>query len=158
MRRASRIRRFVALGALVTGVLAVFASLALPLATVLGLLVISVASFVTAGYASLSADLPVRDVPGARRSVGMSARVAIDEAVLAGQSLVGALPSGADLERIREEVDAARELFELRGWLANPGAYHRMPPPLDAPRLQTRRLRRARRQIVYETVAFESGY
>jgi len=95
--------RFVALGALVAGVLVVLASFALPLAIAVGLLAISAAAFVAVGYVSLRADRPLRDVPGARRSIGMSARVAIDEAVLAGQSLAESAPSSADLERIREK-------------------------------------------------------
>ena len=158
MRRGSRIRRFIALGALVTAVLAVFAAFALSLATVVTLLTISAASFVAVGYASLRAAPPQRDVPAARRSVGISARVAVDEAVLAGQDLFGSRPSAAALERIRREVDAARELFARRGWLADPGAYHREPPVLESPRLELRRLRRGRRSIAYETLAFESGY
>ena len=158
MRRASRIRRFVALGALVTGVLAVFASSVLSLATVVTLLAISAVSFGAAGYASLRADAPHRDVPAARRSVQMSARVAIDEAVLAGQDLFGSRPSEAALARICGEVDAARELFARRGWLADPGAYHREPPALESPRFETRRLWRGRHRIVCEALAFESGY
>ena len=158
MRRASRLLRFVALGALVAGVLVVLASFALPLAIAAGLLAISAAAFVAVGYVSLRTDRPLRDVPGARRSIGMAARVAVDEAVLAGQSLAESAPSGANLERIREEVAAARELFELRGWLGNPRAYHRDPPSLDIMRLQTRPLTRGRGQVAYETLTFESGY
>jgi len=158
MRQESRIQRYVALGALATGVLTVFVSFVLTLATVVGLLAVSATAFVVAGYASLRAQPPLCHVPGARRSVWMAAHVAVDEAVLAGHSLIGSPPSGADLERIREEVDAARELFELRGWLAEPGLYHRTPPPLDTPRLQTRWLTRARGPIVYEALTFESGY
>jgi len=88
----------------------------------------------------------------------MSARVAVDEVVLAGQDLAGSLPTAAALERMRGEIDAARELFARRGWLADPGAYHREPPALESPRLEIRRLQRGRRRIVYEALAFESGY
>jgi hypothetical protein len=150
--------RFVALAALVAGVLIVLASFALPLAIAVGLLAICAAAFVAVGYVSLGVDRPLRDVPGARRSIGMSARVAIDEAVLAGQFLAESAPSGPDLERIREEIAAARELFELRGWLGDPHAYHREPPSLGTPRLQARQMRRGRRQIGYEALTFESGY
>ena len=157
-REDKRILRFVALGAVVGCVLSVPASVLFPLASAVGLLAISAASFVATGRASLRTDPPRRDVPEARRSVQMSARVAIDEAVLAGQDLVRSLPSSAELERIRHEVDAARELFALRGWLADPGAYHREPPPLEVSQLQARWLKRSRRRIVYEALTFESGY
>lgn len=158
MRRESRSRRFLALGALAAAVLAVFASFVLPLTALIALLAVSAASFVAVGYASLCADPPCLDVPAARRSVTMSARVAVDEAVLAGQDLFGSRPSPLALERMRAEVDAARELFGLRGWLADPGAYHRSPPPLETPRLEFRHRKHGRRRLVYEVLAFESGY
>jgi hypothetical protein len=122
------------------------------------LLVASAATFVAAGRASLSADPALSDVPEAKRSVAMSARVAIDEAVLAGQSFLIASPPSAEIERARGEVDAARGLFARRGWLAEPAAYHREPPPLTHPAIEVRRLRHRARQILYEELSFESGY
>jgi hypothetical protein len=157
-REDRRSLRFVALGALIGAAFGIFALFLFPLAGTVALLAMSGISFVAAGRASLRADPPRRDVPEALLSVGMSARVAVDEAVLAGQDLMGSPPSAADLERIRGEVAAARDLFAARGWLADPGTYHREPPPLESPNLERRRPERGRRQIAYEVLTFESGY
>jgi hypothetical protein len=138
--------------------IAVVGSFVLPLATVFAFTAFATISFVVAGYASLRAAPPHLDVPKAPPSVAFSARVAVDEAVLAAQDLIGARPSAAALERIREELDTARELFAARGWLADPATYHREPPALNSPRLETRRLRSGRHRISYEALAFESGY
>jgi hypothetical protein len=32
--------------------------------------------------------------------------------------------------RVRSEIDAAHALFDRRGWLADPAAFHHAPPPL----------------------------
>jgi hypothetical protein len=88
----------------------------------------------------------------------MAARVAIDEAVLAGQSLLISRPAAAEMEQSRREADAARELYERRGWLAEPRAYHREPPPLVDARLTDRRLARGRGWARWQELTFESGY
>jgi len=137
---------------------AIFAAFVLPVATVVTLFVGSIATFLAAGYLSLRADAPRSEVPEARRSVVMAARVAIDEVVLAGQSFVISLPPDAEIERTRHEINEARELFARRGWLADPLAYHRRPPPLVEPRLVPRQLGHAGRRIAYEALCFESGY
>lgn len=147
--------------ALVSGVgagSAIFAAFLLPVTTVVTLFVSSVATFLAAGYVSLRADSPRSEVPEARRSVVMAARVAIDEVVLAGQSFLISPPPAAEIEHFRREVDAARELFARRGWLADPLAYHRPPPALSEPRLVLRQLGHGSHRIVYEELSFESGY
>ncbi len=143
---------------MIGGVLAILAAFFLPLANALVLLVISGAAFVAVGYTSLRADPPRHDVPAARRTVATSARVAIDELVLAAQSFMTASPATAEIERARRELDAARELFARRGWFAEPSAYHREPSPLVSTNLETRRLKRRARSIIYEELSFESGY
>jgi hypothetical protein len=69
-----------------------------------------------------------------------------------------ASPASVEIERTRRELDAARALFARRGWLAEPSAYHREPPPLTSTTLETRRLKRRARSIIYEELSFESGY
>lgn len=124
----------------------------------IALLATSLATFVAAGRVSLGADPTRSEVPEAPRSVAMAARVAIDEVVLAGQSFVISSPSPAEIERTRRELDAARELFTHRGWLAEPRAYHQEPPPLVHPKSDVRRLSRGNRPIVYEALSFASEY
>jgi hypothetical protein len=148
----------VALSAVVGAVLSIPAALVIGPRIAVALLVASVATFVAAGRASLSADPARSEVPEPKRSVAMSARVAIDEAVLAGQSFLIPSPPSAEIERTRREIDAARELFLRRGWSSDPGSYHREPPPLKQPKLEVKRLRHGHRAIVYEQLSFESGY
>lgn len=147
-----------ALAAVVGAVLSIPAAFVIRPLVAVALLAASAVTFVVAGRASLSADPALSEVPEPQRSVAMSARVAIDETVLAGQSFLISTPPSAEIERTRREIDAARELFQRRGWSADPGAYHRDPPSLTQPKLEVKRLRQGRCAIVYEHLSFESGY
>lgn len=147
-----------ALAAVVGAVLSVPTAFMVEPLFAVALLAAAVVTFVAVGRASLSADPARSEVPEPQRSVAMSARVAIDEAVLAGQFFLMSSPPSFEIERTRREVDAARELFLRRGWISDPGAYHREPPPLTQPKLEVRRLRRGRGALVYEALSFESGY
>jgi dienelactone hydrolase len=64
--------------------------------------------------------------------VKIAAEVATDEAFRTLMVAMSHAPSAAELEQIRDEVDAAGRMYEERGWLANPVSYHRSPPPLTA--------------------------
>src|SRR5947207_1497635 len=48
----------------------------------------------------------------------------------------------------------AHALFQERGWIEDPRAYHLDPPPMVAPSVVSGRLR----GLAYEHVSFESGY
>jgi len=96
------------------------------------------------------------DLPVARPTPGLAAQVALDEAVLAVMMSPKRMPRRADYERLGVEVPAARELYDERGWLADPGAFHRIPPPLDAGGVDV-----AGGQVLglrLERLVFESGY
>jgi len=64
------------------------------------------------------------------------------------------IPTGADVERIREEVAAAAEIFAARGWLRDPAKYHSPPPPLVRPKIREKRVGLS----TFEHLKFESGY
>jgi hypothetical protein len=80
--------------------------------------------------------------------------VAADEAMLAWMLAGIALPSRDDHVRIERELSAARDLFELRGWLEKPESYHATPPPLERVALRAAQVR----GIDFEHLWFESGY
>lgn len=63
-------------------------------------------------------------------TVRLAAGVAIDEAIMAVTLGPGSFPSEEDAARVGEELSAARRLYEARGWLADPRAYHIQPPVL----------------------------
>jgi len=149
-----RIASFAALG----GVLGV--PLALPAFAVSGpgtallLIGLSVGSFLAAGAVAVRWEPHTPDVPMPEPSLGLSAKVAADEVLLA--TMLTALPvaSGDEWRRIRSEVIEASELFEARGWLKEPAAYHGEPPELEVPSLVPRRAR----SWHFEHLSFESGY
>lgn len=93
-------------------------------------------------------------VPTARPTPALTAQVALDEAVLGLMMRPSKFPSTADYERVGEELAEAAALYRARGWVDDPAAYHRTPPPLERPGIVQRRWLTDR----YEHVVFESGY
>jgi dienelactone hydrolase len=149
-----RISSFAALGGLLGVPLAIPAFWVAGPGTALLLIGLSAASYIAAGAVAVKWEPHTQDVPAPEPSLRLSAEVAADEVVLA--TMLTGLPvvSGGAWSRVRDEVIAARDLFESRGWLARPADYHVAPPPLEAPSLTPARTR----GIEYEHLRFESGY
>lgn len=149
-----RIAQFTALG----GVLGV--PLAIPAFLTVGsgygamLVLASVAAFVSAGWISVQQEPHTDEVPEPRQSLRLAAEVAVDDALLATMTTTVPTPTMDERKAIREEVVAAREIFQGQGWLEKPESYHVRPPPLENPTL----VRRKTRGIAYEHLSFESGY
>jgi pimeloyl-ACP methyl ester carboxylesterase len=93
-------------------------------------------------------------IPAPVRSAAVALQVALDEAVLGAFRVVRDTPTAAELDRIRREVDDALDLYERRGWLADPAGYHR--PPHGLAGLRERRARSGR--LVYEELSFVSEW
>lgn len=119
------------------------------------LLVLSVASFVAAGYlAAGEAPVPA-DVPAEQMGVRLSTRAALDEvATFAIVLTTRPHPVGSRAKRIGREVDEALEMFEEKGWTENPESYHRAPPPVEE--FKSEKVRRKGWELEY--ISFESGY
>jgi dienelactone hydrolase len=148
-----RIPQFTALGGVIG------AALALPvlLATFWGgalLLLLSAASFVSAGVSSVRQEPHTEDVPTPEPSLGLAAQVAIDDALLATMAIRNRGNENERIERIRREIEQALALFRERGWLDDPASYHETPPPLDTPTLRRERAGR----FEFEHLEFASGY
>ena len=149
-----RIPQFGALGGLI-GV-----PLALPAFVVAGpevgavLVLLSAASFLAAGAASVRQEPHVDDVPEPEPSLRLAAAVAVDEALLATIHVTNPVPGPGARPRILREVMEARELFEQRGWLEKPERYHAAPPSLIGPEIRPAESR----GIAFEHLSFESGY
>lgn len=147
-----RIPQFAAIG----GVLGFL--LSLPMLIILGfgeglvLMLLSVASFLAAGWFSIEQDPCVDDVPPGELNLGLAAQVAVDEAILATIAVRSALVD--DPERVLLEVHQARQLFQSRGWLASPESYHVLPPSLTEPRLAPMRIG----NLAFEHLSFASEY
>jgi hypothetical protein len=92
--------------------------------------------------------------PSAELTLGLAAKVALDEVFFLTEALSARVISLWDTGRIMREVADALELFGARGWLDAPLSYHRTPP-----RLHTWTLGRGRsRGLDYEHLAFRSEF
>jgi hypothetical protein len=148
-----RISHFCALGG-VLGVLLAVPALLVVGATALLLAAAAAAAFVASGRHALRLDPHPEGVPDPPQTARVAAEIALDEAILATMLLTQLFPSTDDHNRIRREVDEAREQFEEAGWLEKPEHYHSEPPALDDATLATAHSRKTR----YEHLRFESGY
>lgn len=102
---------------------------------------------------------PVRaypEVPISRPTMPRLMSIFAEEAMLgAAAGVVGRLTSDQDeMRRIARDVDNAVDLFDSKGWLDNPAAYHREPSPPDDFVMEPRESMR----IKYMRMTFDSGY
>lgn len=149
-----RIPQFIALGGFLGVPLALPALFVAGVLPAAALVVLSALSFLAAGAISIRQEPHTEEVPVAAPSLALAAQVAIDDAILASLALRMPPMQSDEQGRIREEVHRAREVFRRRGWLADPAAYHRAPPPLEEPTLRPRRSG----GLAFEHLTFESGY
>lgn len=94
------------------------------------------------------------DIPTKLTTPALVASVLFDEVALAFMPALGSDCDRAQLERVRDETDAAITFFEARGWLDDPLRYYRTPPAPQAAELQPRRFGYVR----YEQLSFDSEY
>lgn len=94
------------------------------------------------------------ELPLARPTVALATQALRDEVVLAGFRIFRGVSDPHLFARIEHEVADAVELYEDRGWLADPSTFHDTPPPLDKVVLQEARSGLLR----YERLSFQSGY
>jgi len=120
----------------------------------LALALLSGASFVVAGACAVWQEPHTPGVPTPEPSPGLSAKVAIDEAILGMEQFTVSLPVPSDMHRIRDEIDHALAFYDGRGWLDDPAAYHAEPPALERPNLSLERSG----NMHYEHLRWESGY
>lgn len=126
-------------------------------ATALGIAARSVlAPLVLAGrYYRVGREVPAdEDVPEARSSFWLAAKIALDEVFFTTEFVSSALVTPAHRHRIAAEVSRAVRLYKSRGWLEHPEEYHRTPPPLVDVDLKPAESG----GLHFEHLTFESGY
>lgn len=94
------------------------------------------------------------EVPRSKLTVAVSAQVAIDELVLALMNNPSRIPEWDEIERVKGELTAARELYGERGWLGDPVSFHVDPPSLERPGIRSGRWL----GLGYERLTFDSAY
>jgi len=97
----------------------------------------------------------LRGVANARASWTVGLKAACDEMLFLSEVIAGAPLAFFETPRLTREAAAALDHFERRGWLARPATYHRDPPALRAPSVDSTT---AVPGLSYEYVSFESGY
>lgn len=95
-------------------------------------------------------------VPAPNVSVGLAAQVAMDEVLLALALTPRRFPRPSDFKRVAKELADAEALYARQGWLDDPLAYHRTPPPLTAADITSSRGWAL--GLGYERLHWESGF
>ncbi|WP_420450611.1 alpha/beta hydrolase [Ilumatobacter sp.] len=97
-----------------------------------------------------------RDLPPVSWTPGLAAKWLIDEATLQNEAAITRmrLPTSVFRRRLRDELGEGVDLFDDKGWTADPMSYHRDPPELRRPRLA----RRSALGLDYEHLVVRSGY
>jgi hypothetical protein len=107
-----------------------------------------------ARWAGLVQVPEIADVPRTRLSLGLATKMALDEIFFLTEALSIRLVSVRDRSRIVEEVTAALDFFDARGFLARPATYHLDPPVLEPTSLRPATSRGLR----YQHLTFTSEY
>jgi len=96
------------------------------------------------------------DLPKTRITPSAAGKWVVDEWALQIELAQGRMriPDYSFRRRLREELGDARDLFETRGWIADPRSYHQDPPPIDDMALNAPRPG----GLPIETFRFTSGY
>lgn len=151
----ARLSQFMCLGAFLGIILSFPMMFVTSVFVGIALLILSLVSFVAAGYLAVG-EVPVPpDVPEPKMGVKLSATAASDEVKMSAIILTTWPHAvGSRAERISREVDEALELFEAYGWLEEPGGFHREPPPAE--KLTCNAFRHKGWNM--EHLRFESGY
>jgi hypothetical protein len=115
----------------------------------------SAASFLVAGYLALGQHRCPASVPAPDTGPNLAARAAVNELMVCGLILTSwPIAVGTTAVRIQREAVDAYGLFEENGWFSDPITYHRDPPPLEDPEIET--VNHKGREV--EHLSFESLY
>jgi hypothetical protein len=151
----SRTFQFMALGSVFGAILCIPEVLISGPLTGLVLGLGSAVSFMAAGYLALGQHRCPAGVPAPDTGPNLAARAAVNELMMCGLILTSwPIAVGTTAVRIQREAADAYGLFEENGWFSDPITYHRDPPPLKDPEIET--IDHKGREV--EHLSFESLY
>jgi hypothetical protein len=109
---------------------------------------------VGARLAGRRGDGETHGVPDAPWSLALASKIALDEIFYATELASVAVVPLREGRRVVDEMEQALDLFDQRGWLADPRRYHRKPTAISRAKIGPVRLP----GLAYRHMRFESGY
>jgi len=109
---------------------------------------------VGARLAGRRADAEKRGVPDAPWSLALASKIALDEIFYATELASVPVVPLREGRRVVDETEQALDLFEQRGWLADPRRFHTRPPAIGRAKLRPGRFP----GLDYRHLCVESGY
>jgi len=149
-----RILEVMSLAGFLLALLAVPGLFVLGVSRAAGLFLLSLASVLSAASAKVRQQERAEEIPPILPSLKLFFEAAVDNTMLGTIPLFVTIPSGDEMMRIQGECVEAKALFEERGWLEKPEAYHKTPEALTDPTIQ----RKTTRGWDFEHLSCESGY
>ncbi len=151
----SRTFQYMALASVLGGVLSLPAIFVIGPVAALVLGLGSAASFLATGYLALGQHRCPASVPAPDTGPALAARAAVNELMMCGLILTSwPIVVGTIAVRVQREATEAYALFEEKGWFSDPATYHKDPPPLEEPEIET--IEHKGREI--ERLTFDSLY
>jgi hypothetical protein len=151
----SRTFQYMALASSLGAVLSLPAILLMGPVAALVLFVGSATSFFAAGYLALGQHRCPSSVPAPDTGPSLAARAAVNELMMCGLILTSwPVAVGTTAVRVQREATEAYAMFDEMGWFSEPATYHKDPPPLEEPEIET--IEHKGREI--EHLTFDSLY
>ena len=94
------------------------------------------------------------ELPIVRPTAALAAQAFRDEVVLAGLKVRRPVSQPREFARINDEVVAALDFYDSKGWLDKPKGFFGTPPPLSDVTLR----QVTGRKRTYQQLSFDSGY
>ena len=125
---------------------------------ILSLPLMGFGSFLSESWTAFRGETPHSEVPPLEASVGAVLEAVLDRSFTLGVNLMAGVPNPADIRRAHEAMKLAADTIEDQGWLLNPAAFHRIPPPLSDVEETEHTGFQFLRRVHYKQVRFDSGY
>jgi len=109
-------------------------------------------------WASVRGETPHADVPPLEPSFTAILEAVLDRSFTLGVNLMAGVPNPVEVRRAHLSLTRAAETADREGWLRNPKAFHRTPPPLEDWEMTDHTGFQLWRRLHYRTMRFESGY
>lgn len=147
--------QYATLGAVLGAVLALPALFFVPMSTVLQQAVLSAIALLACGWYQIRMQPVLPGVPSPPPNLAYSAKVALDDFILASMAWLASVPSREELAEAITETHAAYEQLKGEGFLDAPERFHRQPPPLSNVQLSPIIIRSWRCELLNFSSEFE---